>query len=115
MMEQIVPETVLEGLIDWFETIEEMELTDDDRHMLLDISEIFSAYQNELTTMGGQQEDFEEWLRFHVLENWSVLNEEEDGLKPTVQSFANFVKNGEQRLYFHMLKVCLPFANAQIA
>ncbi len=104
---------ILDILVDWFETIEEIELTDADKVMLAEIAEIFNSSRQNALEMGVLEEDFEDWFRFDVLENWSALVEEEDAVEQDanlVQTFFTYVKEGEQRLYFQMLKRCLTAA-----
>lgn len=108
---------MLETLTDWFETIEEVELADGDRQLLSDVAESLIASKEAAIEMGFPPEDFEEWLHLNVLEQWSSLIEDMDDadMPHPIQSFHDFAKGGEQRLYLQMLKGCSMIAESQTA
>lgn len=102
-----------ETLVDWFETIEEMELTEADKALLASLAETLADLKKDALTQGIQSEDFDDWLNFDILENWSILHENDEDAADnpdgnTVPAFDAFIREGEQRLYFQMLKRCLP-------
>lgn len=110
---------MMDMLIEWFETIEELELSESDKSLLSEIAQSLEASRASALEMGIQDEDFQEWLRLDVLEQWSFLcaeseDDEEMGYTP-VQAFHAFAKGGEQRLYLQMLKQCAPVTISQLA
>lgn len=105
---------VLETLVDWFETIEEIEVTEEIRWQLYQAAESLAASKQAAMEMGVDDADFDEWLRFDVLEHWSELMDDMDDMAPIapVEAFYNFVIEGEQRLYLQMVKRLSPLAKA---
>ncbi len=104
-------------LTDWFETIEEVEMTDDDRVMLEKTAMMLSSAKVSALAMGVEEEHFDDWLQADVLEQWSYLldDEEEQRQENPIATFADFVMNGEQRLYLQMLKRCMSAAEQATA
>jgi len=72
---------IMELLTDWFETIEEVELTDMDRERLQEIAQSFTDLSYAALENGFTQDSFEEWLRIDVLEQWSNLMEDVEDLE----------------------------------
>lgn len=103
-----------EMLRDWFETIEELEMTGDESTQLMEVSDMLSGLKTEAMTMGIQPEDFDEWLRFYVLEQWSDLLDEDAPENP-MAAFYEYIRDGQQRLYFHMMKHCTAGLEAETA
>jgi len=102
---------IMELLTDWFETIEEIELTHEDKSKLAEVAVSLGDLRGSALEMGFPETDFEEWLRIDLLDQWSCLMEDVEELEdemnlPPVESFYNYAKGGEQRLYFQMLKRC---------
>lgn len=110
---QPVVEDMLTLLAEWFETIEEVELTDGQRSMLADAAGILEALRQSALSMGICEADFDDWLRMDVLENWSFLLDTDEALPPDpVQQFVMMVEQGEQRLYLQMMKRCVQVAES---
>jgi len=121
MMTDLAPEMPMdpvmamkEMLRDWFETIEEMEMTSDEASQLMEVSDMLSGLKTEAQGMGIQAEDFDEWLRFYVLEQWSDLLDEDAPENP-MAAFYEYIRDGQQRLYFHMMKHCTAGLDAETA
>lgn len=114
-VEALTPEDAMqEMLMDWFETIEEVELSPSELIKLQIVSQMLASLKSEAETLGIQGEDFDEWLRFYVLEQWSDLLDEDAPEKP-VTAFYEYISDGQQRLYFHMMKHCTAGLEAESA
>ncbi len=122
LMDELLTETpeMQEILTDWFETIEEIELSPTDKQLLIETSESLTALKNAASEMGIQAEDFDDWFNLDVLEQWSGLMEDleyESGeaITAPVPAFHRFIQDSEQRLYLQMLKRCIPAATSESA
>jgi hypothetical protein len=100
-------------LIDWFETIEEIELTEGHKVLLTDIAQSLEHLKIGAIAMGLAEVEFEDWLRLEVMEDWTFLLESEDlNTEDVVQQFHAFITQGEQRLYLQLMKRCAQIAES---
>jgi hypothetical protein len=107
---------MIDTLVDWFETIEEVSLSQADRMLLQEAADSLEALRGAGLENGIQPEDFDEWLRFNILEQWSCIMETmEDEPTGIISGFHGYIREGEQRLYLQMLKQCMPVAVCQQA
>lgn len=103
---------MLETIIDWFETIEEIELKESEKIKLQVVADLLASFKQESVTQGIPEESFEDWLQIDLLDCWSSLIEDvEENIDP-VQTFYDFVMEGQERLYFQMMKYCMAIAES---